>query len=68
MTREIMTVKEVAEYLGMHPETVRQRARRGELPAFKSGPGPRASYRFRKAAIDAEILRREAAQKRGVLP
>lgn len=66
MASAIMTVREVAEYLNEHPETIRIRARRGELPAFKHGNGPRAQYRFRRASLEAEIARREAAQARGV--
>ena len=33
----IMTIEEVAEYLGLHPLTVRRLARDGEIPAFKVG-------------------------------
>ena len=33
----IMTIEEVAEYLGLHPLTVRRLAREGEIPAFKVG-------------------------------
>jgi excisionase family DNA binding protein len=32
-----MTVDEVAEYLHLHPLTVRRLARDGEIPAFKVG-------------------------------
>ena len=33
----ILTVDEVAEYLNLHPLTVRRLARDGEIPAFKTG-------------------------------
>ena len=33
----IMTTDEVAEYLDLHPLTVRRLARDGEIPAFKVG-------------------------------
>ena len=33
----MMTVEEVAEYLSLHPLTVRRLARDGEIPAFKVG-------------------------------
>ena len=33
----IMTIDEVAEYLDLHPLTVRRLARDGEIPAFKVG-------------------------------
>ena len=34
----IMTVDEVAEYLDLHPLTVRRLARDGEIPAFSEIP------------------------------
>ncbi|MBN1936491.1 MAG: helix-turn-helix domain-containing protein [Anaerolineae bacterium] len=33
----IMTIEEVAEYLQLHPLTVRSLARAGAIPAFKVG-------------------------------
>jgi excisionase family DNA binding protein len=33
----ILTVTQVAQYLGWHPNTVYQRCKSGELPSFKSG-------------------------------
>lgn len=33
----LMTIDEVAEYLNLHPLTVRRLAREGEIPAFKVG-------------------------------
>jgi len=36
-TDPIMTIDEVATYLGLHPLTVRRLARDGEIPAFKVG-------------------------------
>ena len=33
----LMTVNELAEYLKLHPLTVRKLARDGQLPAFKVG-------------------------------
>lgn len=39
------TVKEVAEYLGHHPETVRVMARSGDFPnAYKTGSGKPNSH------------------------
>jgi excisionase family DNA binding protein len=35
--REVMTIAEVAEYLGLHELTVRRLAREGQLPALKLG-------------------------------
>ena len=45
---EIMTVKEVAQYLGLKPVTIYKLANEGKLPAFKV-----ASYwRFTKELIE----------------
>jgi len=33
----LWTVEDVAEYLCLQPETVRAKARKGELPAYKVG-------------------------------
>lgn len=44
-----MTVKEVAEYLRVHPTTVYRLLRQGGLPAFRVG----ADWRFRQADIVA---------------
>lgn len=33
----ILTVKQVAELMGWHPNTVYQRCTSGDLPSFKSG-------------------------------
>jgi len=47
MTR-LLTLKQAAEYLHLHPETVRQRAKCGEIPAsFQTG---------RWLFIDADLL------------
>ncbi|MCS6817602.1 MAG: helix-turn-helix domain-containing protein [Blastocatellia bacterium] len=44
----VFTLKEVAEYLNVHPDTVRRYVKRGELPAFKIG----TDWRFNKESID----------------
>lgn len=36
-SEHLWTVEEVAEYLRVQPETVRVKARKGELPAYKVG-------------------------------
>ena len=48
MVRHIMTVGEVANYLGVVPGTVYRRARRGEIPAVKIGK----VWRFPREALD----------------
>jgi len=43
-----MTVKELADYLSVHPSTIYRMLARNELPAFKIG----SDWRFHRAAID----------------
>ena len=45
---EIMTVREVSRYLGVVPDTIYRKARRGEIPAVKMGK----IWRFPKEALD----------------
>ncbi len=46
-TGPLWTVEDVADYLKLQPETIRNMARRGELPAIKIGK----VWRFRQQAI-----------------
>jgi excisionase family DNA binding protein len=48
-TRPLWTIKEVASYLRLKPETVRIMARDGKLPAFKVG----RVWRFHRQDISA---------------
>ena len=45
---EAYVVEEIAEYLKLHPYTVRRLAREGKIPAFRAG----GQWRFRKDEID----------------
>lgn len=47
MTTDIMTIREVAEYLKIAEKTAYRLAAEGELPGFKVG----GSWRFRQADI-----------------
>lgn len=49
MTRQVMTVDEIAEYLSMGKAKIYQLIEKKEIPASKIGK----QYRFRKEAIDA---------------
>jgi len=49
--KEILTTKEVAEYLSLHPLTVHRYAREGKIPAFKIG----TDWRFHKKYIEKWI-------------
>ena len=47
--KEYLTLKEVAELLQLHPETVRKRTIDGKIPGTQIGE----VWRYRKADIDA---------------
>jgi len=49
--KEILTTKEVADYLNIHPLTVHKYAREGKIPAFKIG----TDWRFHKKYIERWI-------------
>ncbi|MEW6008893.1 MAG: helix-turn-helix domain-containing protein [Candidatus Omnitrophota bacterium] len=51
MDKDILTTKEVAQYLKLHPFTVKKYARERRIPAFKLG----ADWRFSKRHIDEWI-------------
>jgi excisionase family DNA binding protein len=53
-TSEILTAKQVAEYLHIHPLTVHRFAREGVIPAFKIG----TDWRFKKKNLDEWIKQR----------
>ncbi|MGE5444164.1 MAG: helix-turn-helix domain-containing protein [Ignavibacteriales bacterium] len=48
LTKEVMTVKEVAEYLQISEASVRRMLKAKKLPAFKLGQ----QWRFRKNIVD----------------
>ena len=52
----VMTVEEIAEYLSLHPLTVRRLARDGEIPAFKVG----RQWRVKRALLERWIADRSA--------
>lgn len=49
--KEILTTKEVADYLKLHPLTVHRYAREGKIPAFKIG----TDWRFHRKYIERWI-------------
>lgn len=51
MAKEIMTIKEVSEYLKMNYRTVYRLAEKREIPAFKLGK----NWRVRKDLLDKWI-------------
>ena len=50
---DVMTVREVAEYLKVKERTIYRLVAKGGIPAFKVG----GSWRFRKAEIEEWITR-----------
>jgi excisionase family DNA binding protein len=44
----VMTVKELSDYLKVHPSTVYRQLKRGQLPAFRVG----SDWRFNIESID----------------
>ena len=51
---QIMTLREVAKYLGLHAMTVYKLTREGRMPAAKIG----GQWRFKKDILDAWLLDR----------
>ncbi|HBG60564.1 MAG: hypothetical protein A2243_04675 [Omnitrophica WOR_2 bacterium RIFOXYA2_FULL_38_17] len=49
--KNVMNIKQVAEYLGVHVSTVYKYAQEGTIPAFKIG----SDWRFTKKHIDKWI-------------
>ena len=61
MPEKQLTVEEVSEELRVHPETVRQWIREGELDAFDTGRG----YRISRKDLDDFIQKRKTGRRRG---
>jgi excisionase family DNA binding protein len=59
MPEQQFTVEEVAEELRVHPETVRQWIRDGELDAFDTGRG----YRISRVDLDDFVQRRKTSKR-----
>jgi excisionase family DNA binding protein len=59
--KEILTAKEVAEYLNIHPLTVHKYAREGKIPAFKIG----MDWRFHRKFIERWIKEKSAYNAEG---
>ena len=61
MTDDIMTVKEVAEYLKIREKTAYRLVAKGKIPGFKVG----GSWRFRRGELEAWIENLTNQQKGG---
>ena len=60
MPEDILTIKEVADYLRVTERTLYRLAQEGKIPAFKD----RGSWRFRRNDLDLWI-REQARNQRG---
>ena len=54
--KEILTTKEVAEYLNIHPLTVHRYAREGKIPAFKIGTDWRFHRKYLQKWIKQKLI------------
>lgn len=54
---KVMTVKELSNYLKVHPSTIYRQLRRGGLPAFKVG----SDWRFDRESIDRWCMSQEVS-------
>lgn len=59
MADEIMTVKQLAEYLKLNFQTVYKKVQKGEIPGSKIGRG----WRFQKVVIDRWLTEEKAVTK-----
>jgi excisionase family DNA binding protein len=57
--KEILTAKEVADYLNLHTLTVHRYAREGKIPAFKIG----TDWRFHRKYIEKWIKQKLASHQ-----
>lgn len=51
--KPVMTIKDVAKYLSVHPMTIYKYAKQGKIPAFKIG----SDWRFHRKYIEEWIER-----------
>lgn len=53
---EILTLKEAAEYLKLHPDTVKRLAQKGEIKGRRVGRGKNAVWRFDKNELWESLI------------
>lgn len=63
MTSDILTIRDVAEYLKLNEKTAYRFASEGKIPGFKVG----GAWRFRKTEIDRWIAAQEKTNLEGAL-
>lgn len=60
MDTDVMTIREVAEFLKLNEKTAYRLAAEGKIPGFKVG----GAWRFRRSEIDRWIEQQSAEQKK----
>ena len=67
---DFLSIKEFAQKLGVHPNTIRRSIKRGRISAFKVGSGKKSIYRIAKteanrmALCDMEAIVEKIIEKR----
>lgn len=57
MTNEpYLSIKEFANKLRVHPQTIRKNIKKGYIQAIKTGPGKRAAYRIANSELNRIAL------------
>jgi excisionase family DNA binding protein len=51
----LLTVAEVADFLRLHPNTVRAKIAAGEIPCLRLGSGPMAPLRIPRDALEEKL-------------
>jgi excisionase family DNA binding protein len=59
--REVMDLRQCADYLGISPDTLYKYAAEGSMPAFKLGN----RWRFKKSLIDAWMVKQSERKSDG---
>jgi excisionase family DNA binding protein len=64
MVREVMDIRQAAEYLGISGDTLYRYASEGFVPAFKLGN----RWRFKKSLLDSWMVEKSGAAPAAVAP
>jgi excisionase family DNA binding protein len=59
-----VAVEKAARYLDMKPKTLLQKARKGLIPAYPWGDGPRRTWRFKISQLDEWMKRKLHSPRR----
>ena len=55
---DVLTIEEAAELLQLHPRTVLRMVNEGTIPAWRSGPGAKSSWRIDKRQMLLQMAMR----------